>query len=1296
MVLFLNFLSGTSYSQSCDPVTPVFIANLTGQPGGTWISPPSTRAGHCCGTTNPDRCIAFVITLDSMANGIRFDIASGAIPPGALYYQVNCGPPVPVGQMICLSGPGPHHLTFCKPGNNTNTFQITSIPYPYVDGTEWVSQACTGQMNAYGLDPATITWTSIPANPVYNSYLSCASGCSSVTVTPDPVNAPPFVDYQVCGYVLGGCIPFYFCDTLRVNFVNDLAVSIMPDNPIICYGGADTLLTANPFGGRAPYTYLWNTGATTASIYAGPGTYSVVIRDAMNCSIAQDTVVVGSFTVPIVASAGPDVLICTKDIPFQLNGSVSGATGGTWLLGNGSFSPDRNTLNAFYTPTAAEISSGFVEFDLVTTGNSSCPADTDRVLYAFSPSPVPVISGALEVCEGTQTVYSAPFINGIRYIWAVSGGEIINHGGENFEVLWDSAGSGVITLTMTNRTNCDSTVHIDVTIHPAPQPQISGPSSVCAGTLASYTMDSLGGNYSWTVSGGVITQGANSDTVTVDWGYAVSGTVSVTEVNSFGCSASATIPVQFLSVPVPLMVAPAEVCVNSSSVLAVPAVSGESYTWTLSGGIITGSATQNSVLVDWPATGTAYGSLHAVNAYGCDTTVQFTVLIHDRPTIQLSGPSSTCVPAVETYTVSSAGIASTQWAVSGGTIIGSSTTNTVQVQWNQPGTGVLSVQQYNFAGCDAVNSVQVNLYGTPQPQISGPVYFCESQDGTFTTAVIPGNQYSWSVSGGVIQQNEGDSTVYISWNNPGNATISLIETSAQGCIAGVQHQVTIEARPQLKIQGEPDVCEESVSVYSVDYVPGHQYFWNVNGGAIVGFAIDNSIEVQWYTAGIGTVSCRQVSPARCDTMDMTTVRIHPKPLPVISGPPAACENQALTYAVQAQPGYSYSWSVSGGMIISNPQATSVTVNWYQAGPVTIELTEISNLGCVNQTSFAAQVSPRPIPVILGSPISCLDQQTVHYSTTASSDVAYQWSIVGGVIVSGNGTPGIQVRWSQPGIHQITLSVTNLRTGCDSTQQFAVLVDSMPRPVIAARSLSGCAPVNFSFYGNSNLASYQYSWTFGDGSTASTANPSHLYQRPGTYPARVYMSNLAGCADSALAQVIVHPGPEADFSTQVSTEIYYVGMSTLTLNNTSSGAIGYLWDFGNDDVSTLFEPNYQYTEPGSYLIRLVVSNQFGCWDTITKKLDVRLPEDLYVPNAFSPNGDSKNDWFSVGYNNIVDLNINIFDRWGELIYTGKGPDFKWDGTYKGSPVQDGVYVYLIQARGFHGKEYNLQGKVTVLK
>jgi hypothetical protein len=121
------FLSFQLNAQVCDSLVPVFNVNLSGQPDSTWISPPVQRLGHCCNADSIDRCIEFIVTVDSAARSIWFNRVCGNLPIGPMYYKVNCGQPIPLGDFVCLNGIGPHVITFCRPGNNTECYAITSF-----------------------------------------------------------------------------------------------------------------------------------------------------------------------------------------------------------------------------------------------------------------------------------------------------------------------------------------------------------------------------------------------------------------------------------------------------------------------------------------------------------------------------------------------------------------------------------------------------------------------------------------------------------------------------------------------------------------------------------------------------------------------------------------------------------------------------------------------------------------------------------------------------------------------------------------------------------------------------------------------------------------------------------------------------------------------------------------------------------------------------------------------------------------------------------------------------------------
>src|SRR5688572_21470323 len=106
---FLLFNS-IGYSQ-CSGSTPLFIVDLSSSPTATWTSPSVARDGSCCLDNN---CVAFLITLHPLATEISLNISSGAIPTGALFYQIGCGGLQSVGTITCISGVGPHLVTFCK------------------------------------------------------------------------------------------------------------------------------------------------------------------------------------------------------------------------------------------------------------------------------------------------------------------------------------------------------------------------------------------------------------------------------------------------------------------------------------------------------------------------------------------------------------------------------------------------------------------------------------------------------------------------------------------------------------------------------------------------------------------------------------------------------------------------------------------------------------------------------------------------------------------------------------------------------------------------------------------------------------------------------------------------------------------------------------------------------------------------------------------------------------------------------------------------------------------------------
>jgi gliding motility-associated-like protein len=961
-------------------------------------------------------------------------------------------------------------------------------------------------------------------------------------------------------------------------------------------------------------------------------------------------------------------------------------TGGTITLNTG------NTIIVFW-PSAT---TGTVS---LTEGNTLTCDSTVSLSVIVGPQPAPVISGAPIVCTTTTTTYTISNPTpGNTYLWSVTGGAITGPSNtSSVNVSWTLPGNGTITVTESNSYGCDSTVQIPVTILTIPAPAISGSATGCAGQYITYSSTMVTGNtYAWNVTGGTIASNTGN-TIVVFWPSATTGTVTLTEGNTLTCDSTVSLSVVVGPQPAPVIAGPLNVCTTTTSVYSVSnAIQGDSYIWTVTGGTIVGVLNNSFVQVSWSLPGQGTVSVTQSNSYGCDSTVSIPVNILILPTPSISGPANVCAGQVVTYTTTLVQGNTWQWNITGGSIIANSG-NSVTVQWPLAGNGTVSLTESNTLWCDSTVILNVFTGIQPAPLIVGPTVICTDEHSSYSVVnPVPGNNYSWMVTGGTITGLPNGFGIDVLWNTPGLQTVTVMESNSSGCDSTVSFVVDVRLKPNPNLEGPPLACEMDRGFYSVQNFPGHSYIWSVTGGSVVGTVVNNAIEVLWTVPGQGSVSVRVISPLGCDSTVSKQVMVNPLPLTVISGPQVICEDESATYYTTLSGTNTYSWTVTGATITGSATGNYVNITFNTPGTANILLTEVTAAGCSRQVPYQVTVNSKPVVQISGSAIGCISNQQYNYTSVSQPNVNYQWSVTGGIIASGNGTSAIAVQWIAPGNNIITLTATNIITGCDNTFSIPVLAGALTPPVISAASLNGCAPVSMNFTGNTISSFYNYSWNFGDGTTTNAPNPTHNYFNPGTYNIQLIATNNTGCADTTSATVTVYPNPVAAFGLWYGTDIYYTSLSNLTLDNNSTGAVQYLWNFGNGDTSTQFEPDYEYNVPGTYTITLTVTNQYGCTDIFMQVIEVKVPEQIYIPNAFSPNNDSNNDYFNVSGLNITTLSISIFNRWGQSIYTSSNPYFRWDGTHNGRPAPEGVYVYSIAAKGFHGEDFKRQGTVTLVR
>lgn len=415
-IIFLLANNVQAQVPTCGANVPYYLVNLTGNPGGTWVSPSHSRNDNCCGTVSPDRCTSFEIILDPLAAQINFEIASGAIPTGSMFYQINCGPQTPVGQPICITGPGPHYMTFCKPGNNQNTYKITSIPQPIFPPNTSTRRGCNKPLTVQGMQQSSITWTSISPGVVgqYDALLSCTSNCATATFTPT-ATSPAVIQYRICGTPTASICGFnYQCGTVTVTTYDYLTATVTPNPAYYCAGGPGVLLTANPIGGNGVYTYIWknSSGTTlgTGSTYTATtnGTYTLEVRDGLydptRCGGAFVSVPVNVIQPP-TANAGTNFTVCSETPSANISGSSTNYASVSWSGGSGTYSPNNTSLNFTYTPTAGEIASGSATLTMTSIAlGGGCSNATSNITITYNPAVLVNIPPQVLLCYEDITV----------------------------------------------------------------------------------------------------------------------------------------------------------------------------------------------------------------------------------------------------------------------------------------------------------------------------------------------------------------------------------------------------------------------------------------------------------------------------------------------------------------------------------------------------------------------------------------------------------------------------------------------------------------------------------------------------------------------------------------------------------------------------------------------------------------------------------------------------------------------------------------------------------------------------
>jgi len=159
---------------------------------------------------------------------------------------------------------------------------------------------------------------------------------------------------------------------------------------------------------------------------------------------------------------------------------------------------------------------------------------------------------------------------------------------------------------------------------------------------------------------------------------------------------------------------------------------------------------------------------------------------------------------------------------------------------------------------------------------------------------------------------------------------------------------------------------------------------------------------------------------------------------------------------------------------------------------------------------------------------------------------------------------------------------------------------------------------------------------------------------------------------------------------------------IAFSNTSLGNIvSYRWDFGDGTVSTNQDPPKHLfpdtREVKSYLVSLIIQDNMGCLDTTSEQIAKLQTCNISVPNAFTPNGDGKNDWlFPLNAFDVSNYEFQVFNRYGQLVFETRDPQKKWDGRMNGQQQETGTYIWIFNYTDGSGKKLSQRGSTVLIR
>lgn len=1121
------------------------------------------------------------------------------------------------------------------------------------------------------------TWSTGGTTPMINNL---PAGVYTVTVT-DTAYTPA-----------GGILGYLICeiiDTMAITQPPALAL-VASTTPTSCFLGSDGTATVAVSGGTPGYTFLWNSNPpqTTQTATGLPtGAYTVYVTDINGCVDSATTA---------VTQPGP--IIYTTSSTNATCGQPNGTATVNPLGGVGGFTYQWSTTPVQTTQTATALLPG--PYSVTITDANGCQSFA-QVAVGNEPNPVVSIDAQTNLLcfgdtDGTATAVASGGTGPYTFLWS---------NGQTTPMATNLA-AGVHSVIVTDNFGCRDTTTVTIT---SPT-QVTGTTLVqhmgCNSTIPDGTVGVLpsGGTPSytfvWNTTPAQTTQQATGLAPGV---Y----TVTVTDANGCDFVISDTV----IQIPRPDVTAGPAVSFcegDGGAQLTSFATGGQApyyYVWYCDSSYTYCGldSTNDDDPIANPDSSTWY-YVYVVDFNGCvsDTDSVFVTelpkpIVDAGPDIWMCGDSAPCVILNPTILGNAPGPFTYNW--SPGVGLNDSTiaspcarpdTTTIYTLIVTAGNGCTS----ELLTVDTLSSVTVHVNPVPIAE-AGPDFDICLGDTTvlqgYGHGAGPAYEYQWTPSLGLS-----DTTIANPLANPTVTTWYSLVVYSNDCPSYADSvEVRVHTIPTVEAGWDREICLGETTILdaqaSGDSTATYTFLWMDTVGVIGSNALEDI-----YVSPDSTTAYWVVATTNwgCES-DPDTAVVYVKPTPIAEAGPnkTICGGDS----VQLEGSYYYTTTDSADpsqiyyrwwpnvtiddTTVANPTVWPDGSGWYY---LTIDYNT-----CSWTDSVFITVIPEMVATIdADTTVICGVDSVQLYSSGGLGGASFTWSPAAGL-----SDPNIANPLASPDT-TTTYTVVVEEGGCFDSDSITIQVIPTPTPAYVSSLPDGCVPHVVNFI-QTSTDGIHYIWDFGDGTPVSNEEfPTHLYESPGIYDVTLTVVNEGACAASIVeVQVNVLDTAKVDFTSDPLPPIeMYLPATGVEFTNLTTGASVYNWNFGDGTVSTEFSPNHVYTEPGQYFVTLIATNDNGCHGRAIHGPFIVMTPELFIPNVFSPNDDGINDLFLPQYTGHQPFNLQIYDRWGVLIFETRNKTQGWNGKdMKGMDVVEGVYYYHVD---IGDKQYT--GSVTMVR